>query len=90
MKRAYLLPAYCGTKFKWSKNHGSIKASDIGHPVDGPRRVYNDAYDWGFVVIGNFKNILFLYTGLEINYKINCTAFTYRSECGMFEIRINN
>ena len=90
------LPTYAGNKFTWSKNHGVTEASDLGcgntptlSRLPGSR-VYDDACDWGFIVIGNHKNILFLYTGEDRDREGDITGFRYTSECGKFEILIIN
>jgi hypothetical protein len=86
------LPTYAGNKFTWTKNHGVTEASDLGQgcgKIPGSR-IYDDACDYGFMVIGNHKNLIFSFIGEDRDREGDVTGWKYKSECGQFEILIIN
>lgn len=82
-----------GSQFIWDKNIGIAEASALGcRPGQIPgSKIYDDACDHGFTVIGNSRNILFLFSGYhQTPGDTDIAGFTYVSECGKFFIKIIN
>lgn len=86
------LPAYSGSKFTWSKNHGVAEASDLncGTGKIPGSKIHDDAADYGFMVIGNHRNLIFSFVGEDRDREGDVTGFRYKSLCGAFEILIIN
>jgi hypothetical protein len=58
-----IAPVTPAKKFTWVKNTGVCEASDLGFRAGQlpGYRLYEDACDFGFRVMGKFKEILFLF-----------------------------
>jgi hypothetical protein len=86
------LPTYAGSKFTWSRNHGVAEASDLecGTGKIPGSKIYDDAADYGFMVIGNTKNLIFSFIGEDRDREGDITGFRYKSLCGTVSILIIN
>ena len=82
---------YKASQFSWKDNAGVTEASDLRCPAGQlpGSRIWDDAADWGFTVIGKYSNVQFFYTD-NAKSGDEVTGFRYHSACGKFSILIIN
>jgi hypothetical protein len=87
-----IAPVTPAKKFTWVKNTGVCEASDLGFRAGilPGHQLYDDAGDFGFRVIGKFKEILFLYDGPRCGSEFDCSGWDYTSACKQFSLFIAN
>lgn len=76
-------------KFTWTDNVGVAEASDFG-PESIGARLYPDAADYGFEVIGKRENITFVLDETDIDVMIFRSVETPTHPFGKFTIHILN
>lgn len=88
------IPRYTYTQFTWHKGNGCTDASDLGIPVGAEpgERVYADACDVGFLIVGEREEKLFTLDHVEQPFPdlSGVNAWVFTSDDGKHQVTICN